>query len=120
MDEPVNLAQKLTLFDERFSPRIVATMNDYKIEVVKVEGEFVWHSHPDTDDLFLVLEGELEIDLRERTVHLAKGDLYVVPRGVEHRPRARTEAHILLIEPKGTANTGDAVGSDLTATEQTI
>jgi mannose-6-phosphate isomerase-like protein (cupin superfamily) len=120
MNEPINLAQKLALFDERFSPRIVATMNDYEIEVVKVEGEFVWHSHPETDDFFLVLEGELEIELRDRTVHLSKGDLFVVPRGVDHRPRADAEAHILLIEPKGTPNTGDAVESELTAIEQTI
>jgi len=120
MNEPIDLAQKLALFEERFSPRIVATMNDYKIEVVKVEGEFVWHSHPDTDDFFLVLEGELEIELRDRTVHLRKGELFVVPRGVEHRPRACAEAHILLIEPRGTPNTGDAVGSDLTAVEQPI
>jgi mannose-6-phosphate isomerase-like protein (cupin superfamily) len=120
MDEPVNLAEKLALFDERFSPRIVATMNDYKLEVVKVEGEFVWHSHPETDDVFLVLEGELEIELRDRTVRLGKGDLYVVPRGVEHRPRAASEAHVLLIEPQGTRNTGDAVDSDLTAVERKI
>jgi dimethylaniline monooxygenase (N-oxide forming) len=120
MKEPINLAQKLALFDERYSPRIVATMNDYKIEVVKVEGEFVWHSHPDTDDFFLVLEGELEIELRDRTVRVGKGELFVVPRGVEHRPRAGEEAHILLIEPQGTANTGDAVDSELTAVERTI
>jgi mannose-6-phosphate isomerase-like protein (cupin superfamily) len=120
MDEPVNLAQKLALFEERFSPRIVATMNDYKIQVVKVEGAFIWHSHPDTDDFFFVLEGELEIELRDRTVHLRKGDLFVVTRGVEHRPRARAEAHVLLIEPQGTPNTGDAVDSELTAIEQTI
>jgi mannose-6-phosphate isomerase-like protein (cupin superfamily) len=120
MDEPVNLAQKLALFDDRFTPRIVATMNDYKIEVVKVEGEFVWHSHPDTDDFFLVLEGELEIELRDRTVHLRKGELFVVPRGVERRPRGGAEADILLIEPQGTRNTGDAVDSKLTAVEQTI
>ena len=120
MDDPINLAQKLALFDERFSPRIVATLNDYKVAVVKVEGEFVWHSHPDTDDFFLVLEGDLEIKLRDRTVQLRKGDLFVVPRGVEHRPRARKEAHILLIEPQGTPNTGDAVDSEMTAVGKTI
>jgi mannose-6-phosphate isomerase-like protein (cupin superfamily) len=120
VNEPINLAQKLALFDERFSPRIVATMNDYKIEVVKVEGEFVWHSHADTDDFFLVLEGELEIELRDRTVQLRKGEFFVVPRGVEHRPRARDETHILLIEPQGTPNTGDAADSELTTVERTI
>lgn len=120
MDEPIDLAEKLALFEERFSPRIVATLNDYKIEVVKVEGDFVWHSHPETDDFFLVLEGELEIELRDRTVRLRKGQLFVVPRGVEHRPRADREAQVLLIEPQGTANTGDAVDSELTAPEQMI
>jgi mannose-6-phosphate isomerase-like protein (cupin superfamily) len=120
MNEPINLTQKLALFDERFSPRIVTTMNDYKIEVVKVEGDFVWHSHLDTDEFFLVLEGELEIELRDRMVRLRKGDLFVVPHGVEHRPGARDEAHILLIEPHGTPNTGDAVDSELTAVERTI
>ena len=120
MDEPIDLAEKLALFEDRFSPRIVATLNDYKIEVVKVEGEFVWHSHPETDDFFLVLEGELEIELRDRTVRLRKDQLFVVPRGVEHRPRADREAHVLLIEPQGTANTGDAVDSELAAPEQTI
>ena len=120
MDEPIDLAEKLALFEERFSPRIVATLNDYKIEVVKVEGDFVWHSHPETDDFFLVLEGELEIELRDRTVRLRKGQLFVVPRGVEHRPRADREAQVLLIEPQGTANTGDAVDSELAAPEQTI
>jgi mannose-6-phosphate isomerase-like protein (cupin superfamily) len=121
MNEPINLAQKLALFEERFSPRIVATMNEYKIEVVKVEGEFVWHSHPETDDFFLVLGGELEIEieLRDRTVQLREGELFVVARGVEHRPSAREEAHILLIEPQGTPNTGDA-DSELTAVERTI
>ena len=79
-----------------------------KIEVVKLEGEFVWHRHPETEDFFLVLEGELEIELCDRTVRLRKGDLFVVPRGVEHRPRAEKEAHVLLIEPQGTANPGDA------------
>jgi mannose-6-phosphate isomerase-like protein (cupin superfamily) len=88
--------------------------------VVKVEGEFVWHSHLDTDDFFLVLEGELEIELRDRTVQLVRGDLFVVPRGVEHRPRARDEAHILLIEPQGTPNTGVTVSSELTTVERTV
>lgn len=120
MNEPIDLAQKLALIEERFAPRIVATLNDYKIEVVKVDGEFVWHSHPETDDFFLVLEGELEIELRDRAVRLRKGDLFVVPRGVEHRPRADKEAHVLLIEPQGTANTGDAGDSKLTAPERTI
>jgi mannose-6-phosphate isomerase-like protein (cupin superfamily) len=103
----VNLAAKLAAFDARWSPRIVATYNDNDVMVVKVEGEFVWHAHPDTDDFFLVLAGELDIELRDRTVTLGPGELFVVPRGVEHRPVARRETHLLLIEPKGTPNTGD-------------
>jgi mannose-6-phosphate isomerase-like protein (cupin superfamily) len=109
VDEKVNLAEKLGLFDEQFAPRIVASLNDYKVMVVKARGEFVWHKHDDTDDFFLVLAGRLHIQLRDRPdVDLGPGDLYVVPRGVEHCPVADEEAHILLIEPAGTPNTGDA------------
>jgi mannose-6-phosphate isomerase-like protein (cupin superfamily) len=105
--DKVNLAAKLAAFDEHWAPRIVATYNGSDVMVVKVEGEFVWHAHPETDDLFLVLAGELEIQLRDRTVTLGPGELFVVPAGVEHRPVARREAHVLLIEPAGTPNTGD-------------
>ena len=119
MEDKVNLAEKLASFDEHFSPRIVGELNDLKLEVVKAKGEFVWHSHPDTDDFFLVLAGRLTIQLRDRDVELGPGELYVVPRGVEHCPRADEEAHILLIEPLGTPNTGDA-GGDRTAREQRI
>lgn len=117
--KPINLAEKLDQFDEAFSPRIVGRLNDYKLEVVKARGEFVWHSHPDTDDFFLVLSGRLTIQLRDGNVELGPGELYVVPRGVEHCPRADEEAHILLIEPSGTPNTGDA-GGDRTAPERRI
>jgi mannose-6-phosphate isomerase-like protein (cupin superfamily) len=106
--EVVNLAQKLTLFDDRWSPRIVAAYNGHDVMVVKVKGEFVWHAHPDTDDFFLVLSGRLTIDLRDGPVTLGPGELFVVPRGVEHRPRAEQEAEILLIEPAGAPNTGDS------------
>ena len=110
----VNLAEKLAAFDDRFSPKTVAYMNDYKVQLAKVEGEFVWHTHPETDDLFLVLDGRLTIQLRDRDVELGPGELFVVPRGVEHRPKADEETHVLLIEPRETVNTGDA-GGDLTA-----
>ncbi len=110
MTEKVNLAEKLATFDEHFCPRIVAWLNDYKVVIVKVKGDFVWHSHPDTDDFFLVLSGELTIQLRDRDVMLRAGEMFVVPRGVEHCPRADEEAHVLLIEPRGTPNTGDAGG----------
>ena len=104
---PVNLAEKLAGFVERWQPRTVAEFNGHDVMVVKAEGEFVWHKHDDTDDLFLVLRGELEIQLRDRSVLLRPGELFVVPRGVEHRPVAREEVHVLVIEPSGTPNTGD-------------
>src|SRR4029078_3867469 len=104
----VNLAEKLGKFSEHWSPRIVANYNANAIMVVRVEGEFVWHSHPDTDDFFLVIDGELDIELRDRTVALTWGDFFVVPTGLEHRPVARRgEVKLLLIEPRGTPNTGD-------------
>ena len=107
MRDKVNLAEKLASFDEQFRPKIVGYYNESKLEVVKIRGEFVWHSHPDTDDFFLVLDGRLTIELRDGEVELGPGELFVVPRSVEHRPRADGEAHILL-EPRGTANVGDA------------
>ncbi len=103
----VNLASKLSLFDEHWSPKIVAGFNGHDVMVVKAQGEFNWHSHPDTDDFFLVLQGNLTIKLRDGDAHLGPGDLYVVPRGVEHCPVAEEEVHLLLIEPVGTPNTGD-------------
>jgi mannose-6-phosphate isomerase-like protein (cupin superfamily) len=108
VNEKVNLAEKLAGFDEAFQPRIVGYYNDSKLQVAKTRGEFVWHSHPDTDDFFLVVAGRLVIDMPDRSVELGPGELFVVPKGVPHRPRAEDEAQILLIEPKGTPNTGDA------------
>jgi mannose-6-phosphate isomerase-like protein (cupin superfamily) len=105
--EPVNLAEKLASFEERWAPRIVAAYNGNDVMVVKVEGEFVWHAHPETDDFFLVLSGALDIELRDRTVRLGPGELFVVPAGVEHRPVSRGGAEVMLIEPRGTPNTGD-------------
>jgi mannose-6-phosphate isomerase-like protein (cupin superfamily) len=106
--KPINLAEKLAAFSAHWSPKVVGSFNGHDVMVVKAEGEFVWHAHPDTDDLFLVLKGRLTIELRDGAVHLGPGDLYVVPRGVEHRPVAAEEVHLLLIEPRGTPNTGDA------------
>ncbi len=120
MNEKVNLAEKLALVADHWAPRQVATLNDYKVLLVKVKGEFVWHSHPETDDFFLVLEGELEIQLRDRTVVLGPGELFVVPAGAEHCPRAREEAHLLLVEPVGTVNTGDAPAGELTTEPRPI
>jgi mannose-6-phosphate isomerase-like protein (cupin superfamily) len=107
MTEKVNLAQKLGLFDEHWQPKIVARINDNDVRIVKVKGEFVWHKHDDTDDFFLVLRGVLDIQMRDRTVTLRPGEMFIVPKGVEHCPLAREEVHLLLIEPTGTPNTGD-------------
>ena len=110
----INLADKLALFTEQWSPRVVAELNDYQFKLVKLQGEFVWHDHTDTDEAFLVLDGEMEIGFRDRTVTLRKGELFVVPKGVEHITRAARECSALIIEPRGVVNTGDA-GGRLTA-----
>ncbi len=119
MQDKVALAEKLALLDAPYSPGIVGFLNDYKIAVVKVRGPFVWHKHDDTDDFFYVLAGRMTIQLRDRNVELREGELFVVPRGVEHCPTADEEAHVLLIEPRGTVNTGSAGGA-LTALEREI
>ena len=103
----INLAEKLAMFSDHFKPRTVAQFNGHDLMVVKVKGPFTWHKHDDTDDFFLVLKGQLTIQMREGSVHLGPGELFVVPKGVEHCPVANDEAHILLIEPTGTPNTGD-------------
>lgn len=119
MTQALDLRAAFERVDATFSPRIVGHLNDYKLAVVKAHGEFVWHSHPDTDDFFLVVKGRLTIQLRDGDIEVSEGQLFVVPRGVEHCPRADEEAHVLLIEPLGTPNTGDA-GGELTATEQPL
>ncbi len=108
MSDAINLAAKLASFFEHWSPRTVTRFNGLDVMVVKVLGEFVWHKHDDTDDFFLVLQGRLDIQLRDRTISLGPGELYVVPKGLELCPMAREETHLLLIEPTGTPNTGDA------------
>jgi len=111
---PIDLKEKAGRIPALWSPRVVAELNDYQFKVARIEGEFVWHRHDETDEAFLVLEGELAIELRDGEVRLRAGELFVVPRGVEHRPVARRECRILLIEPRGVVNTGDA-GGDRTA-----
>ena len=113
--EAVDLERKLSLFTELWSPKVIARVNDYDVKVVKVKGEFVWHRHEGTDELFLVLRGRLRIQMREGAVEIGPGQMYVVPKGVEHCPVADEETHALLLEPRGVVNTGD-VGGDLTAT----
>lgn len=110
----INLEEKFAKFAEHWSPKIIARMNDYHLKVVKLQGDFVWHSHAETDEVFFVVDGELQIDFRDGNVMLRKGELFVVPKGVEHKPFAGQECKILLIEPAGTVNTGDS-GGELTA-----
>ena len=117
--DAVDLNEKFDLFSEHWSPKLVARLNDYEVKLVKLKGEFVWHTHEDTDELFLVVEGRLTIQLRDRDVTLGPGQLFVVPRGVEHCPRADDEVKVLLLEPSGVVNTGDA-GGDLTAVVEPI
>ena len=113
-DDVRNIGQALATIDEPWQPHRLASVNDYEVKVVKLRGEFVWHSHPDTDELFMVVSGELTIQLRDRDVVLGPQDVFVVPKGVEHCPRADGEVHAVLIEPTGTVNTGD-VGGERTA-----
>ncbi len=109
--QPINLAHKLRQFSDHWSPRVVAELNETQLKLVKLQGEFVWHKHPDTDEVFIVLNGEMEIAFRDGTVALRTGEMFVVPRGVEHRPSATLECQVLLIEPRGVSNTGDAGGA---------
>jgi mannose-6-phosphate isomerase-like protein (cupin superfamily) len=117
VDRATNLDEKLSQFSEHFAPRTVATFNGHDVMVAKLKGEFVWHKHDETDDFFLVLKGRLTIRLRDGEVNLGPGDLYVIPRSVEHQPVAEDETHILLIEPTGTPNTGDSATA---ASRQTL
>ena len=114
MNEKINLAEKLALLEKPYEPGIVGFINDYKLQVVKVKGPFVWHKHEETDDFFFVIRGRLTIHLRDRDIELDPGEIFVVPRGVEHCPDAEEETAVLLIEPRDTVNTGDA-GGDMTA-----
>ncbi len=110
----ISFEEKLAKFSEHWSPKIVAQMNDYHFKLVKCQGEFVWHNHADTDEVFIVLDGEMAIDFRDGRVDLKKGEMLVVPKGVEHKPLAEDECKILLVELAGTINTGDT-GGDMTA-----
>lgn len=111
---PINLSKKLSLFSEHWRPKVIAELNDYEFKLVKLQGDFVWHSHADTDEAFLVIDGCMRIDFRDGSVDLHAGDLYVVPKGIEHKPFAEHECSVLLIEPRGVVNTGQA-GGELTA-----
>ena len=106
----INFRQKFALFDEQWKPKVVAEMNDYQFKVVKLQGDFVWHDHKDTDETFIVIEGDLRIDFRNGAVHVSTGEMFVVPKGVEHKPYAESEVKLLLIEPRGVLNTGHEGG----------
>ena len=106
----INFAQKFALFRDQWKPRVVAEMNDYQFKVVRLEGDFIWHDHQDTDETFVVLEGDLRIDFRDGAVHVRAGEMFVVPRGIEHKPFAEQEVKLLLIEPRGVLNTGHEGG----------
>jgi mannose-6-phosphate isomerase-like protein (cupin superfamily) len=112
--QPINLTEKLGKFSDHWAPRVIAEMNDYQFKLVKFSGDFVWHDHKDTDEVFIVLSGNMEIEFRDGVVKLAAGEMFVVRRGIEHRTRADSECHALLVEPRGVTNTGNA-GGDLTA-----
>ncbi len=113
--QSINFNQKFDLFQEQWQPKVIAEMNDYQFKVAKLEGDFVWHSHADTDEAFIVLDGELRIDFRDGSVLIGKGEMYVVPKGVEHKPYAEKEVQLMLIEPRGVVNTGDEKASEITA-----
>lgn len=110
----INIADKFAKFDNHWSPRVIAQMNNYQFKLVKLQGEFVWHDHKDTDEVFIVYKGHVRIDFRDRTVCLAEGKMLVIPAGAEHKPFADEECMVMLVEPKGVVNTGEA-GCDLTA-----
>ena len=115
--QPINFQEKLAKFSEHWSPKIIAQMNTYHFKIAKIQGEFIWHDHPETDEVFVVLKGQLEIQLRDGSVLLREGELFVVPQGVEHKPVAEEECHILLVEPAGTLNTGDVVNERTAAND---
>jgi mannose-6-phosphate isomerase-like protein (cupin superfamily) len=114
--QAINFHDKLRLFSEHWSPKIIGQVNDYHLKLVKIQGEFVWHSHADTDEVFIVLDGSMEIHFREGLVTLNSGEMFIVPKGVEHKPFAAAECSILLVEPAGTVNTGNT-GGDMTAAD---
>ncbi len=117
MSEKINLKEKLSKFNKHWSPRIIAEMNDYQFKVAKIKGEFIWHNHKDTDETFIVIEGKMSMKLRNRTIELSEGEMFIVPKGVDHKPCANEECKILVIEPRGVINTGDA-GGKLTINEE--
>ncbi len=111
----INFNEKLNSFSEHWKPKVIAEMNDYQFKLVKLQGDFIWHEHADTDETFIVIEGSLRIDLPDREVTLGKGEMFVVPKGTQHKPYAEKETMVMVIEPKGVVNTGDGDTSEITA-----
>ena len=111
----INFTEKFSLFDQQWKPKVIAEMNDYQFKLVKIEGEFVWHEHNNTDETFIVMQGEMKIEFRDGSVELKTGEMFVVPKGIEHKPTADNEALVMVIEPKGVINTGEAENTSLTA-----
>ncbi len=107
---PINLRNKFALFGERWQPKVIAEMNDYQFKIVKLKGDFIWHDHKETDETFIVIEGDMRIDFRDGAVHVRAGEMFVVPKGVEHKPYAEDEVKLMVIEPRGILNTGDEGG----------
>lgn len=120
MDNTINFKDKFSKFSDLWAPKIVAQMNDYHFKLAKVEGDFTWHDHKDTDEVFIVIEGSLRIDYRDKSVHLSEGELHVVPKGVEHKPFAEKECKIMLVEPAGTVNTGDSGGGQTASVDEWV
>ncbi|HEX9531717.1 MAG TPA: cupin domain-containing protein [bacterium] len=118
--KPLNFQQKLGLFTEYWQPKVIAEMNDYQFKVVKLHGDFIWHDHRDTDETFIVVEGDLRIDFQDGAVHVSTGEMFVVPRGVKHKPYAEKEVKVLLIEPRGVLNTGHEGGNRTAANDEWI
>tara|TARA_B100001013_G_C24387265_1_gene354587 strand:- start:7 stop:375 length:369 start_codon:yes stop_codon:yes gene_type:complete len=112
---PINIEKKLKKFSDYWSPKVIGEMNDYQFKVAKVQGEFIWHQHLDTDETFFVVQGQLTIEFKDGSVDIEQGEMYVVPKGVEHKPTATKECHIMIIEPKGVTNTGNKIDSKLKA-----
>jgi len=114
ISDKINFKEKLSKFSDHWSPRVIAEMNDYQFKLVKIKGDFVWHDHKDTDEVFIVIEGEMSIEFKDRTVELSEGEMFVVPKGIEHKPYSENECKIMIVEPVGVVNTGDS-GGELTA-----
>ena len=110
----INFKNKLSKFSDHWSPKVIAEMNDYQVKLAKISGEFIWHKHDTTDELFYIIKGNMKIVFREGAINLSEGEMYVVPKGIEHKPVAKKECHIMLIEPKGILNTGE-INNELTA-----